>query len=285
MRRIIMKNTIKKIAACIAVAAMCVSLGACGNSASKSTSSGTSVAATGKLADIKKAGTLVVGTSADYPPFEFHKLQDGQDKIMGADIDIAQQIANKIGVKLQIQDMDFDGLLPALESGKIDMVIAGMIDTPERAKSIDFSKVYHYSENAAIVRVGDKNKYKSLADLAGKGIGVQMGTTQEDLMKTKQPKAKLVSLSKVTDLILELKSKKVDAVVLEDTIVKAYATQNKDLAQSSIKFDPVTMGPCVAVRKGNNKSLLALANSVIDEQKKANTIEKGIVKYTKISEQ
>ena len=90
-----------------------------------------------KIKQIQAAGKIVLGTSADYPPYEFHETINGVDTIVGFDIEIAKVIAKELGVELEIKDMSFDGLLAALQSGTVDMVIAGMSATPERQKSVD----------------------------------------------------------------------------------------------------------------------------------------------------
>ncbi len=268
-----MKSIFKKIIGISLASALCVTLASCKSSSS-----------TDKLDAIKKAGVLVVGTSADYPPFEFHKQQNGQDKIMGADVEIAEQVAKKIGVKIQWQDMDFDGLLPALQAGKIDMIIAGMIDTPEREKAVDFSHKYYLSSDEAIIRKDDLSKYSKLSDLSGKHIGVQLGTTQQDDMKKWLPSGDYVALGKDTDLILELKSKKVDAVILEEPIVKAYVSQNSDLTTANISFPKATQGPAIAVQKGNDKEFLSTINSVVDGLVSSKKVDNWVAQYTTLSE-
>ncbi|KGO31745.1 hypothetical protein Q757_05325 [Oenococcus alcoholitolerans] len=87
---------------------------------------------------IKKRGYLIVGLSADYAPMEFHSTINGQDKIIGSDISLAQKAAKDMGVRLEIKEMNFDNLIGALTTGKIDLSITGMVDTPEREKIVDF---------------------------------------------------------------------------------------------------------------------------------------------------
>ena len=122
-----------------------LALAACGNTSdtadSSATDSAASTATTDKLQEIKDKGKLVMGTSADYPPYEWHLIKDGKDEIIGFDIDIAQAIADELGVELEVKDMAFDGLIPALSTGKIDMIIAGMNATEERKQSVDFTDV------------------------------------------------------------------------------------------------------------------------------------------------
>ncbi|MCS4517195.1 transporter substrate-binding domain-containing protein [Clostridium botulinum] len=133
---------------------------------------------------------------------------NGKDEIVGFDITIAKEIAKDLGVKLEIKDMKFDGLLAALQSGNVDIVIAGMNPTEDRKKSVDFSKIYYQAIQSVVVRAEDKDKFKSLEEFKGKKIGVQKGTTQEEVAKKEMTNSEIKSLGKVTDLVLELQNKK-----------------------------------------------------------------------------
>jgi len=162
---------------------------------------------------IQKSGKLVLGTSADYPPYEFHVVIDNKDTIVGFDIEIAKEIAKDLGVELVIVDMKFDGLLAALETGSVDIVIAGMTPTPERAQSVDFSQIYYTAAQSILVRRADAAGVKTVEDLTGKRIGAQKGAIQEEIAKEQIPQAKVQALGKIFDLVLELKNKKIDARV------------------------------------------------------------------------
>ena len=116
---------------------------------------------TDDLAKIKANGKLVVGTAPGYPPFEFVVDKSGKSQVVGADIDLAKKIADEIGVKLEIKAMDFDALIMALQSSKVDMVITSMTPTEERKKSVDFSDVYFEGTNSILV---NSNFNKSVAD-------------------------------------------------------------------------------------------------------------------------
>ena len=109
----------------------------------------------------------------DYPPYEFHKLIDGKDEIVGFDIEIAKQVAADLGVKLEIVDMKFEGLLPALVTNDIDFIVAGMVADEERAKTVDFSVPYYAAEQRMVVRLADKDKYKDPEALVGLKVGAQ----------------------------------------------------------------------------------------------------------------
>ena len=121
-----------------------------------------------KLQAIKDKGVLVLGTSADYPPFEFHIEVDGKDTIVGFDIDIAKKIAENIGVELEIVDMKFEGLLPALTAGKIDLIVSGMTPTDERKQSVDFSLTYYDARQTMLVlteNVGTLNTLEAFDEI------------------------------------------------------------------------------------------------------------------------
>lgn len=230
-----------------------------------------------KLAEIKKAGKLVVGTSAEYPPYEFHKSVNGKDQIIGFDLDIAKAIAQDLGVELEVKDMGFDGLLAALKAGNVDIVMAGMTPNEERKKNVDFSKIYYQASQAVVVQAADKDKYKSMDDLKGLRIGVQSTSTQEDIAKAQIKDPKLTGLASVSDLMLQLKTKKVDAVIVEMPVGTAYVGKNKDLAVTSIKPKDDVGGSAVAIKK-NNPSLVKEIDKTIDKLMAEKKIEAFVAK-------
>ncbi|GMK46393.1 ABC transporter substrate-binding protein [Paenibacillus glycanilyticus] len=284
--------TLKKSLVLMLTLVVVFTLAACGgkNNANNSSSNESPAAsadngaaeATGKLADIKKAGKIVLGTSAEYAPYEFHKNIDGKDQIVGFDIEIAKEVAKDLGVELEIKDMDFGNLLAELKLGKIDFVIAGMTPDKERAKAVDFSKIYYEAKQGVLVRAEDKDKFKTMADLEGKAIGVQMGSTQEKIGQGIKG-AKLKSLGKTTDLVLELKSKKVDALIAELPVAQGYANVNSDLALTSISPEYESGGSAVAVNKGE-KDLLAEIQKTLDHLTADKKIDQWVSEMTQISE-
>jgi polar amino acid transport system substrate-binding protein len=190
--------------------------------------------------------TLKMGLSADYPPFEFKK----NGEVVGFDVDVAQAVARELGYTLSIQDMDFSSIIPSLQSGQIDFAMAGMTVTEERKKNMEFSDTYFTSSFALIVPRSDANTgvntntgaggnanagvvskdlSKTLADLSGKKIGVQLGTTMEKFAKEKakqDPSIQVVSLGKYPLLIEELKSGRLQGVVSEDVQAAAFVQAN-----------------------------------------------------------
>lgn len=245
------------------------------SSSSSATSSSTNIAATDdSLQRVKQKGTLVVGTSADYPPFEFTTKQNGKTKYVGFEMQLARQFAKDLGVKLVIKNMDFDSLLVALETHKVDTVIAGMNVTPEREKNVDFSKAYYKGNNFFLINKADKNKYKSAKNFTGKTVGVQNGTTQYNLVKQHMKYAHMRGLAKVSSLVIALQSHKVDGVLLDEPTARAYANNNSNLTTFNSHLGSSNSGAkAMAFAKGD-KSLEAAANQTIDKVQKKDLINK-----------
>lgn len=177
-------NAFKKFAALLLALMMILSLAACGSKSDDSaqgSSDGDASSddtAKSKIEQIKEAGVLVMGTSADHPPNEFHTEVDGKDTIVGFDVAIAQYIADDLGVELKVVDMSFDNLCINLAKGDFDIVIAGMASTEERLKSVDFSDPYFKQQQAILIRAEDDALYNKPEDLSGHKVGVQNGTIQ-----------------------------------------------------------------------------------------------------------
>ncbi|WP_435890989.1 ABC transporter substrate-binding protein/permease [Paenibacillus silvae] len=215
---------------------------------------------------------LVLGTSADFAPYEFHKVINGKDEIVGFDIAIAKEIAKDLGAELVIEDMGFDGLLPALQSGRVDLVISGMTPTDERKKSIDFSEPYYKSKQVIMVRNVDKDKYPDMKALENAKIGVQKGSIQETIGQ-KIPGAKLTSLDKISDIVLQLQTKRVDAAIVEDTVAAGYLDDMIGLAPAVPDEEQVEAA--IGIRKGNTE-LLTAVNQTLERLKSENKINKMV---------
>lgn len=272
------KGLMKKIIATAVLGIMTMGLAGCGTSNDKNSASKTDL-----LEKIQKNGKLVVGMSADYAPYEFHYIdENGKDVIGGFDVDIANEIANKIGVDLVIQEMDFDALVSALPAGKVDLVISGMNPTEERAKVVDFSEVYYNSKHGILVRAEDADKYQTFADLEGAKVGVQLGSTQEKIAKTEIPNVNLQQLSNINNLILELKAGKVDAIVMEKPVAEMAVKSNPELAVGKPTYEEQTGGNAVGIAK-NNPQLLAKVNEVITELNESGKMDEYIAKANELA--
>jgi len=224
------------------------------------------------LVQIKQRGKLLVGTEPTFPPFEF---VDESNQIVGFDLDIANELAKRLGVKVEVVSLPFDSLIPALQQGKIDVVIAGMTITEDRAKVVDFSKPYFEANQAIVVRKDGSFRPQSLEELVGKKIAVQLGTTG-DLITTDVKGIEVVRFQRFTDAFLELQNGRVDAVVLDEAPAKAYVKKFPKFIVSKVVDTGETYG--VAVRKGN-KELLNFVNQTLDIMKSSGTYNKIIDKW------
>ena len=260
----------------LALGAMSIlALAACGNTSETSDSSATDSAATtttDKLQEIKDSGKLVMGTSADYPPYEWHLIKDGKDEIIGFDIDIAQAIADELGVELEVKDMDFDGLIPALTTGKIDIIIAGMNATEERKQSVDFTDVYYTQTDIVVIRKEDADKFTSEDSLKTAALATQKATVQETYLLETFPDAEIQSVPKWNTAIMSLTTGKVDAVMMVDTVAKQFIAQNDDLMVANFDINSTPNAAAIAVAK-NGGEFLETVNNIVNEMKESGKIE------------
>ncbi|MFO8447161.1 ABC transporter permease subunit [Staphylococcus aureus] len=226
-----------------------------------------------KWEKIKERGELRVGLSADYAPMEFEHTVNGKTEYAGVDIDLAKKIAKDNNLKLKIVNMSFDSLLGALKTGKIDIIISGMTSTPERKKQVDFSDSYMMTKNTMLVKKDKVNDYKDIKDFNNKKVGAQKGTEQEKIAQTEIENASITSLSRLPDVILALKSGKVEGVVVEKPVAEAYLKQNPKLGISNVKFNEEEKDTVIAVPKDSPK-LLSQINKTIKEVKDKGLIDK-----------
>jgi len=238
----------------------------CSAKAETTTTEGTSVETTAaipadKLQAIKDKGVLVLGTSADYPPYEFHIEVEGKDTIVGFDIDIANKIAESIGVELEIVDMKFEGLLPALTAGKIDLIVSGMTPTDERKQSVDFSLTYYDARQTMLVLTENVGTLNTIEAFTGKILGVQKSSIQEDLAKTLFTSSEAKAIDKIPNLILELKTGKVDGLILAEPVAKQYQTANPDLSLNGLDLGSEG-GSAIAVQKDSGTFLDAIDTTI-----------------------
>ncbi|HDP1838071.1 TPA: ABC transporter permease subunit [Staphylococcus aureus] len=222
---------------------------------------------------IKERGELRVGLSADYAPMEFEHTVNGKTEYAGVDIDLAKKIAKDNNLKLKFVNMSFDSLLGALKTGKIDIIISGMTSTPERKKQVDFSDSYMMTKNIMLVKKDKVNEYKDIKDFNNKKVGAQKGTEQEKIAQTEIENASITSLSRLPDVILALKSGKVEGAVVEKPVAEAYLKQNPKLGISNVKFNEEEKDTVIAVPKDSPK-LLSQINKTIKEVKDKGLIDK-----------
>lgn len=223
---------------------------------------------------IKKRGELRVGLSADYAPYEFEHNVNGKTKYAGIDIQLAKKIAKDNNLKLKIVNMQFDSLLGAIKTGKIDLIISGMTPTLEREKEVDFSNPYMTVTQKMIIKNANKDKLKTLDDFTNKRIGVQKQTQQETIANEEIKNAQVQSLTRVPEVIMSLKSGKVDGMVIEGPVAEAYLKQNPDLKfANGVKFKEGEKQTAIALPK-HSPTLMKQLNTTIKEVKDKNLIDK-----------
>ena len=221
-------------------------------------------AAASLLEKVKTSGKLVVGTEAQYAPYEFKDLNAN---FAGCDMWLAQQIADHLGVELEVVDMSFDGIIPAVKSGQVDLGIAAFTNTPERAEEIDFSALYETSAQLLIVKAGNADLYSTKEALAGQKVGAQKGTIQSQLILTALPGSELFELEKYPALALEVQNGNIAGLVVDQAVGESLiATSNGGLEVSNFAFtsEEASFGKSVVAAKGSD-DLLAEVNAVIEE--------------------
>lgn len=260
-----------------------------GSSSSASSDASSSAAKTEKLQQIKDAGVLKVGTSAEYSPYEFHKVVDGEDKIVGFDDFVVQEIAKDMGVKVEYEDMDFDGLLGALQADKVDIVLAGMTPDEKRKKSVDFSDIYYTNSNVCIVAKGKEDTIKKSEDLKGLKVGVQKGTTQADYVTNTLGISDATQLKKIPDLMLELQNGKIDVIVTGKAVAEINVKKYDNIAIGNTTVgDEVAETAAAAIKKsGNgvdNTSFVKSVNDTIKRLQDSGDMDKYMQDALKLAE-
>ena len=216
------------------------------------------------LEQIKAKGKIVVGTEAQYAPYEFKDLDAN---FVGCDMWLAQQIADHLGVELEVVDMSFDGIIPAVKSGQVDLGIAAFTKTPERAEEIDFSDLYEKSAQLLIVKAGNADLYSTKESLAGQKVGAQKGTIQSQLILSALPESELFELEKYPVLALEVQNGNIAGLVVDQAVGEALvATSNGGLEVSDFAFtaEEASFGKSVVIAKGNEE-LVEAVNEVINK--------------------
>ena len=217
-----------------------------------------------KLDQIKANGKLLVGTEAQYAPYEFKDLDAN---FAGCDMWLAQQIADSLGVELEDVDMSFDGIIPAVKSGQVDIGIAAFTKTPERAEEIDFSDLYETSAQFLVVKTGNADVYSTKEALAGQKVGAQKGTIQSQLIQSALPDSELFELEKYPALALEVQNGNIAGLVVDQAVGESLiATSNGGLEVANFEFtaEEASFGKAAVIAKGN-EDLVAAVNEVINK--------------------
>lgn len=252
-----MKNLKKILAAVLAVAMLCCFAG-CGSK--------------GYTAE---EGKLIMATNATFPPYEY---KEG-DKIVGIDAEVAQLIADKLGLELEIADVDFDSIIPGVQTGKYDIGMAGITVNEERKEKVDFSDSYANGVQVVIIKEG--SDITSIDDLEGKMIGTQQGTTGY-IYASDTPENggygedHVIGYESGTVAVEALKSGKVDCVIIDNEPAKAYVSANEGLKILDTEFANEDYAICFA--KGNSE-LQEKVNEALKELKDSGEFQKVVDRY------
>jgi len=212
---------------------------------------------------------LTMATNAEFPPFEYLE----GEKIVGADVEIAEAIAKKLGMTLEITNIDFDAALTGAATGKYDVAVAGITANDDRRKNMDFTKDY-YTASQAIIVMAD-SEIKTAADLTGKTISCQEGTTGEQYLLDEN--YNIQSFKTGAEAISALTSGKVAAVVIDDAVAKALSAKQE--GKTVVLDEALTKeNYAIATKKGNSE-LVEKINKALDELKADGTLAGIFEKY------
>lgn len=208
---------------------------------------------------------LVVGTSADYPPYE---SVDEQGNYVGFDMDLIREIGNRIGMEVEIKDMPFDSLVAAVQEGKVDAVIAAMQKSPEREEKVDFSEGYHTQVDAFLVKGDSTIVMTNPQDAAGLKIGVQTGTLQEqwavdNLVPLGTSEDQIFRYERVDQGALDVKNGRIDVLFI-NADPAAELAQKEGLKLALVTGETVAAPQAIAIQKGNTELLNKINQALAD---------------------
>ncbi|MBF1014298.1 MAG: transporter substrate-binding domain-containing protein [Lachnospiraceae bacterium] len=232
-----------------------------------------------KLDKILEAGVITCATSPDFAPNEFIDISSGETKYVGCDMDLAQYIADSLGVKLEIVPMKFDAIKAAVTTGQVDMAIAGLAYTEDRAKNMQLSDLFGNTDadegQGIVILKENADKLKTADDFAGKTVLAQNGSVQFDLTTTQLPKAKCTPIADVNNGAMEIMTGQADGLTLDLAVAKVMINTHKELAISVFLFEYESKGNVIGCTKGETK----LVNAINQIVKEVN--DKGLYKQWK----
>lgn len=215
-------------------------------------------------------GVLTMATNAYFPPYEYYQGEE----IVGIDAEIAQAIADKLGLELKIEDMEFDSIITAVQTGKADMGLAGMTVTDERKQSVNFSDTY--ATGIQVVIVTEDSDIASVDDLEGKKIGVQLSTTGDIYASDDYGEDFVEQYNKGADAVMALKQGKVDAVIIDNEPAKSFVAANEGLKILDTEYVTEDYAACI---NKENAELLDAVNGALAELKEDGTLQNILDKY------
>ena len=266
-----MKIYSKVMAAIVAGAMVCAMAGCSGgtDSSSETPADGGETEQTAEGGE-EKGDKLIMATNATFPPYEYYE----NNQIVGIDAEIAAALADKLGMELQIEDMEFGSIITAVQSGKADIGMAGMTVDEDRLVSVNFTD--SYAEGYQVIIVKEGSPIQSADDLADKTVGVQENTTGDIYISDDYPDATVMRYSKGTEAVLALSQDKIDAVVIDREPAKAFVEANEGLTILPTEY--VVENYAIAVAK-DNEELLEKLNTALNELIEDGTVQSIIDKY------
>ncbi len=252
----------KKLISMLLISACIFSMAACGSSKDE----GEKEEAKGE-----EKKTLVMATNAEFPPYEFHEGDD----IVGIDAEMAAAVAGELGMDFKIEDMAFDSIIPAVDSGKADIGVAGMTVTESRLKNVNFSDTYAKATQVVIVKEG--SAIAGPDDLTGKKVGVQLGTTG-DIYASDIKDAEVEQYNKGFEAVQALTQEKIDAVVIDGEPAKEFV---KDAEGLKILDEAFTEEEYAIAIAKDNEDLLEKVNGALKSLKESGKLDEIVAKYIK----
>ncbi len=264
----------RALTAVVIAGAMTLSLAACGGSTDTADSADTSAEAADEASEDTEAvvttvedGQLIWGTNASFPPYE----SIDNNEVVGIDADIAAELGERLGLEAVVENMDFDAIIPAVTSGKIDVGIAGMTVNEERLVNVNFSTPY--VEAGQVIVVPEGSDITSVEDLNGKIIGVQRGTTGDDYVSDAEngiEAAEIQRFSSAVETGQALLSNKIEVIVIDNQPAKSIVNANEGL---EILPDPLTSEQYAICVSKDNEALLDAINAVLADMEADGTLQ------------
>ena len=291
----------KKLLAVTLTACMAASLAACSGGQTETTAADTTAAAEsaeeesaeaetqakeGQAAQVQTVteGKLTVATSPDFAPYEFYAIgEDGTPTLAGFDMALAQYIADYMGLELEIVTVDFDGVLSELQTKSVDLGMSGLAPDPKRDSIMDFSDPYYTGAQSLVTVKANADQYNSFEAVNNPDVivGAQTGSIQLDLANANTPDADIISLPKVTDIISELLSGKMDVAYIETAVAESYQKNYPDLEiVMEVPYDQ--SGASIGVCK-DNPELLAAVNQAIAAALEDGSMERFIAEANELA--
>lgn len=215
-------------------------------------------------------GKLIMATNAYFPPYEYYE----GSQIVGIDVEIAEAIGEKLGLEVEVQDMEFDSIITAVATGKADLGLAGMTVTPERQQNVNFSDTYATGIQSVIVK--EDSDIQTIDDLQGKKIGVQLSTTGDIKASEDFGEENVEKFNKGNDAVLALTQDRVDAVIIDNQPALSFVESNDGLKILDTQYAEEEYAACISK---DNEELLEAVNGALAELKEDGTIQSILDKY------